>query len=456
MSDGSPRPQESSFVSSLSAVQMARSGDLLPLEGVSSEDRNKLFMQLDRMCDQLKEPLEDLCGETQQETEILYGIFVKTLVSILDRDIKEIEEFRGSTRKFLNALSRRFPTAMVELSEEEYQDYYNEKRRQYGLTEDQTVIDLMRALLESMVDKIFMIFQAFPKVVPGIVGALHFCFAYNNKAGAMDDIQALDEPAIMAFSFGTGKKIGPGLEHESLTGPGVEQPGQMNCGLAKVVKDLLAVRKMPVFAQWEIADALMYGEDGAPPDKAAGYYEYDTEKYPYRETWDGHDIFKAVALWPEICKEQGMTLKQMGESSSIKQYYLSTQGVVNFFQSSWRLCPEVKPKSLIIVAHKDHLARCVATFRAQSQVGRVMSCPTSLYPDWEDVRCTRITGYDPLSTQEWTMSRSNFLEKEVPWRFAMAISLLEQSKYYNHENKYFADLPTDLTTFADLPAELTA
>merc|ERR1719277_1311431 len=115
--------------------------------------------------------------------------------------------------------------------------------------------------------------------------------------------------------------------------------------LAATVANILEHRSMPVFAQWEIADGLLYGEEGSPAEKAAGYFENDTEKYPFVEKWRGHDIFKAVALWPEICREQGMSLEQMGASGSIKKYYLSTQGVVSFFQSQWRKWPAFRPKS---------------------------------------------------------------------------------------------------------------
>merc|ERR1719335_1764998 len=79
-----------------------------------------------------------------------------------------------------------------------------------------------------------------------------------------EGIKALDEPAIFAFSFGTGDKIGPALDMPTKVGPGCETPGKTNEGLAEMIKKVLAVRPMPVFAQWEIADALLHGEKGHP------------------------------------------------------------------------------------------------------------------------------------------------------------------------------------------------
>ena len=113
----------------------------------------------------------------------------------------------------------------------------------------------------------------------------------------------------------------------------------MNGGLAHAVGAILEKRAMPVFAQWEIADALIHGGAGAPPARAGGFVDWDLDKYPMRETYTwgraSVDVYKAVPLWPKACAESEQTIEDMKDAGTIGRHYLSTDGVMRQFRALW-------------------------------------------------------------------------------------------------------------------------
>jgi hypothetical protein len=84
-----------------------------------------------------------------------------------------------------------------------------------------------------------------------------------------------------------GDKIGLAESIPTLVGPGCETPGATNCGLAEEIKKILAVRPMPVFAQWEIADALVHGAGGAPEGMTESFGSWEMA-----DALEGGDVSK--------------------------------------------------------------------------------------------------------------------------------------------------------------------
>ena len=148
-----------------------------------------------------------------------------------------------------------------------------------------------------------------------------------------------------------------------------------------------------VFAQWEIADALIHGEGGCGAEAGAGYMAADWYKYPLREAYEYSgrgssgaavvDVHKSVPLWPQQCMEnrenlqksagsgdgsgtgsegppqpqKQHTLAEMRDPAVIKQYYLSTNGVMEHFLKLWARQSEVRCGAVCDTQSNIHMVR---------------------------------------------------------------------------------------------------
>jgi len=181
--------------------------------------------------------------------------------------------------------------------------------------------------------------------------AVHFYFTDDLKNVTAEDLKETD--AIFAFAFGQGEGTPP-------------SPGGSNEGLAEVCKQLfdLSGNKLPIYAQWEIADVLL-------------------ENHQLEST------YKAV----------------------IKGKYLSTIGVLDQF-IAFNKDNELDIKKVIVVAQRDHAFRVVKLVEKQSF--NVIFGSNSFNPDkgWEQYNCDE-WGYYNKSSQPWTISRGNFITHEL-------------------------------------------
>lgn len=208
---------------------------------------------------------------------------------------------------------------------------------------NKSTVDAMSAKFGALFDECII------AIVAGLV-------CWESKLIDEAEIMALDEPAIFAFSFGTGDKIGPAVEMATKVGPGCETPGKTNEGLAEEIKAILKVRPMPVFAQWEIADALLHGSQGHPrpesffrwefgdacpggdPSKAGEWYGR-VEEYEVK----GRDdrvrvkvaVHKSLPIWPMAIKEKLVDEVALADGATMKKFYLSTVGVLQQNQEYW-------------------------------------------------------------------------------------------------------------------------
>lgn len=150
-----------------------------------------------------------------------------------------------------------------------------------------------------------------------------------------------DQPAIGAIvAFAFGNRIQEG---------GHIIPGPTNQALGEATAQLYRLTQSPIYAQWEVAETL----SGKVPDKAMH------------------------AIYPEKNPEDG------GE------IYLSTAGIIEKIKS-WTGDPR-SLGALYVVAHKDHLCRCVEYLRKQGYDAYASPLPL---PDH----------YDSQSAQPWTRS----------------------------------------------------
>lgn len=208
---------------------------------------------------------------------------------------------------------------------------------------NKSTVDAMSAKFGALFDECII------AIVAGLV-------CWESKLIDEAEIMALDEPAIFAFSFGTGDKIGPAVEMATKVGPGCETPGKTNEGLAEEIKAILKVRPMPVFAQWEIADALLHGSQGHPrpesffrwefgdacpggdPSKAGEWYGR-VEEYEVKGRDDGVRVkvavHKSLPIWPMAIKEKLVDEVALADGATMKKFYLSTVGVLQQNQEYW-------------------------------------------------------------------------------------------------------------------------
>ena len=165
--------------------------------------------------------------------------------------------------------------------------------------------------------------------------------------------------AVMAFAFGFGPAL-EGVQHP--TGqydPLLYHPGKTNEALADVIGPY-AEKGLPVFAQWEVAEALRARQKA------------------------------------ELCHCVARPDKE----------YLGTSGVVRQFLSEGL----GKYKAVILVAHRHHAFRCqriaAKVFAAEEGTADIRI----LIPSLPDV-------YDPDSVQPWTRSLEDWVRYEVGNRF---------------------------------------
>ena len=262
-----------------------------------------------------------------------------------------------------------------------------------------------------------------------------------------EGIQALDEPAIFAFSFGTGDKIGPALDMPTKVGPGCETPGKTNEGLAAEVKAILAVRPMPVYAQWEIADALLHGADGHPRPESFAKWDFGddvaggdpslkgkaygrVEDYIVPESGARVAVHKSLPIWPLALKKKLVEEEALADGPTMRKFYLSTVGVLQQNAEFWAEGGVArKPKSVLVVGQLDHGKRCRKLVKdlmlpakdgGPKEVLGLDDTEMPTYtafspPDWGLFSCDQF-GYDPASTQKWTRNRPLFVAHEATAR----------------------------------------
>eukprot|EP00927_Polykrikos_kofoidii_P067874 TRINITY_DN63308_c0_g1_i1.p1 TRINITY_DN63308_c0_g1~~TRINITY_DN63308_c0_g1_i1.p1 ORF type:complete len:481 (-),score=56.43 TRINITY_DN63308_c0_g1_i1:90-1532(-) len=401
--------------------------------------------------------LDGIEAEDAGETAVLRGLFVRTLVGLVNWKDVDLAEHGGSTSSFLRALCKRrlpwvpqldAPSAGFEKAT--LKAYHTGLCARYPGRGG--AVTLMKAALEDHRPQCDSLTQALPGVGSALATGLQYSLAFNMPGIAHEALESLNQPAILAFSFGTGRKIGPAEWLPALVGPSCGTPGNINCALAAVVAALLRCRKMPVFAQWEVADALLHGSDGCPAELAVGYRECDYTSYPLVEEHMGCHVYKSVPCWPEQRKRKKQTLEQMYEASVVRHFFLSARGVMSYFRSLWAKQPSLRPGSIIVVAFPDVAARCADIVRGamagwdppgpaagdssvagstdgevsvestpQAASLKVVLAPDECFPAWQEYNCNAVTGYDPSSGQPWTTSRTACLIKEVSIRLSTAI-----------------------------------
>ena len=167
------------------------------------------------------------------------------------------------------------------------------------------------------------------------------------RAGAID--------CIVAYAFGNRPRPGPPAAHTASLTDRLDLPGPVNALLADAVVALRRIRPAPVFAQWEIAHCL-----SATPSPS--------------------DV---VSIEP-IVNEAGEVV------------YLSTEGVARAAVEAHGGDPAAMG-TVAVVAHRDHLKRCVQISRA---VG--MNAFAA-----EEIELP--LAYDPHSGQPWTRRRDIYL-----------------------------------------------
>lgn len=161
--------------------------------------------------------------------------------------------------------------------------------------------------------------------------------------------------AIIAFSFG--------FRFDSNSN---RVPGPINEQLAVKVKNYSDVKPRPVYAQWEICEALK-GLGGKVPN--------------------------LTSICPKIDRKNGTPI------------YLSTKGVLEHIREKLEPMKSEDLGSVFIIAHRDHLVRCA---RLAQDFGFPIVTAQDDMPD----------GYDPQSGQLWTTSRTMYIVSDVISRLA--------------------------------------
>ncbi len=169
-----------------------------------------------------------------------------------------------------------------------------------------------------------------------------------------------DEPvdALVAFAFGN-----------RIDKVGNRTPGPVNEQLADIVENLYKQHKCTVIAQWEIAHFLLH-------------------KIPEK---------KLVSIHPQF------------DPVSDRVIYLSTRGVLDKARDHL-----AKTACIYIVAHRDHLVRCLQT---ASEMG-LQAFSESLKMPVE---------YDPFSSQAWTRNREAYLVSDMISRLSAVRDVLMES-----------------------------
>jgi hypothetical protein len=145
-----------------------------------------------------------------------------------------------------------------------------------------------------------------------------------------------DAQVIIALSFGQGIN---------------NTPGKSNEVLAQIVADFENKYALPIVAQWEIADCI--------PERIQDVMSFVVREH--RQKGQYLDTFEVLAQAKEYCDKFGF-------------------------------------RKAIIVAHPDHMPRCVAVAK---KIGFDVA-----------IADTKKVPYDPESTQEWARSAEAFLSRE--------------------------------------------
>ena len=150
-----------------------------------------------------------------------------------------------------------------------------------------------------------------------------------------NDARPMPVSAIIVCAFGY-----------RLNEAGLRLPGRVNNELARVCDELFRQFMCPVYAQWEVAQVL---DDNIPRDTL-------------------------TAIFPQVDRQNG------------QPEYLSTAGVIR--QAKGQMSAAAESGRVLIVAHRDHVCRCVdLARRAGLDADAAPALPS---------------GYDPLSQQWWT------------------------------------------------------
>lgn len=161
--------------------------------------------------------------------------------------------------------------------------------------------------------------------------------------------------AIFAFSFGQGEN---------------KTPGSINQALAHSAKNLHQKTKLPILAQWEIADALKK--------------------------------LKSKVVYSAYPQNGFMNTKEVADQFSVYS-------------------KKLKVKTVIVIAHPDHQYRCGEILK---KLGfRVLFAKVEDYlpaGGWQKFDCDK-DGYWPQSTHPWTRSRIKFIPFEIKKRLEFFI-----------------------------------
>ncbi len=185
---------------------------------------------------------------------------------------------------------------------------------------------------------------------------LRFLTVWELQPDSPQEILAADAVVALAFGFGPAKPgvlYPPGQYH-----PLLYKPGKTNEALADIVVPF-AQRNVPVFAQWEVADAL---------------------------------------------NDRGVTVPDQQVARPGKTY-LGTSGVVEQFLNNGLN----RFRSVVLVAHRRHVFRCreIATTLFQKRGASAVFLIPEHLPDV----------YDADSVQPWTRSLRALVSREVAVRF---------------------------------------
>ncbi|KPH66272.1 hypothetical protein [Novosphingobium sp. ST904] len=172
--------------------------------------------------------------------------------------------------------------------------------------------------------------------------------------------------SVVAYSFGYRSATGKVNPDTGLTdGEEAPEPGPINAMLADAVQAIRRLRKVRVYAQWEIAQVLA----------------------------DRHGMKDVVPIYPA-----------KGEDG--RKTYLSTDGVARGVIAHAGTAQALG--KVAVVGHRDHVKRCILVSRANGMAAaaaREVPLPVD---------------YDPRSAQPWTRRRDAYLLSDVIAQLTMA------------------------------------
>ncbi|WP_068079830.1 hypothetical protein [Novosphingobium rosa] len=199
----------------------------------------------------------------------------------------------------------------------------------------------------------------------GVAGKLAPLLYDATMLWSYPQMPAQEADSLIAYSF--GNRLAPGADGRSLE-PTASLPGPINASLAEAVSRIRAIRDIPVYAQWEIAQILE----------------------------QNYHIDRVTPLYPERGADGAIT-------------YLSTEGVA---KAALRHAGSASALGRVaIVGHRDHVKRCILT---SQQAGLTAAAISGI---------ALPVAYDPQSGQPWTRDRTTYLLGDI-----MAQLMIERSK----------------------------